>query len=69
MYYMYGFLPPLNGQQITFTSEIVKYLELTFRILTVDSKTPEKLVNDVLHFSVHYHLEEILYILTTCSLC
>ena len=51
MYYLYGFLPPLSGQQIIFPSEMVKYFELIFfRILTVDAKKPEKLVNDVLQF-------------------
>ena len=40
---------------------MVKYFELNFfRILTVDAKRREKLVNDILHFfSVHYQLEEI----------
>ena len=51
VYYLYGFLPPLSVQQIIFPCEMVKYLELNFfRILTVDAKRPEKLVNDVLHF-------------------
>ena len=30
VYYLYVFLPPLSGQQIIFTSEMVKYLELNF---------------------------------------
>ena len=43
----------------------MKYLELNFFThYTVDAKRPKKLVNDILHFSVHYQLEEILYIST-----
>ena len=43
--------------------------EFFFHILTVDAKRPKKLVNDVLHFSVHSQAEEILYLSTTCLLC
>ena len=50
VYYLYGYSPPLNSQQLIFPCEM-KYLELHFfHILTIDAKRREKLVNDILHF-------------------
>ena len=44
-------LPPLCSQQIIFPCKMVSYLEINFfPTLTVDTKRPEKLVNDILHF-------------------
>ena len=58
VYFLYGFLPPLSGQQIFFTSiwwiifnkSSVKYRAKFFKILSIDAKRSKKPVHDVLYF-------------------
>jgi len=59
-----------SPKRIISNESSMKHLELNFfTYYTVDAKRLNKLVNGVLLFSVHYQLEQILYISTTCPLC
>ena len=53
VYCLYGFLPPLSGQQIwwiMFNKSSMKYRAKFFNILTIDAERSQKPVHDVLYF-------------------